>query len=342
MDVSTPQTFWNDSGYHLFTKTDEGHLAISDDFLRAYLSRGELRPVPESCENEVKLHSMLMEQPWRPVTPVHLVAIKDPDARENFQVLLKFRDRLAKAQTLEAAYSAVFQDGPVDVPPIFLDHMVHIILRNILEGQSDPMKMRAAEILFREQTVTIQDGNILCADSETVDMYATTGGFGSLGQLLRDAETPTRQIELDILSDENADIYWSRDTNFDTVIDLSFTRPGLDAFARVLEMWIHHFHGFSVSIQPVQQITDEKWVWHVGLDSEANGILNDLYNGVDVDETRRGRILSLFRLDFDDTSAIASQYVGRPVYMGIAINERNRLRVKPQNLLVNLPLGERS
>ena len=41
--------FWHDSGYHLLTETAEGRLGVSDDFLRAYLMRPEIRPVDDSC-----------------------------------------------------------------------------------------------------------------------------------------------------------------------------------------------------------------------------------------------------------------------------------------------------
>ena len=337
-----PDDFWRDSGFHLLRLTENGHLAITDDFFRAYLSRPELKPVPESCDTERRLHAMLIDDPWRPVTPVHLVGIKDKDARENYQVLLRFRDRLAGAETLEAAYLSIFSDGPVDIPPLFLDHMVHIILRRILDGTSDPMLLRAGECLFREQSVTTQDGNVLVADSETVEMYAATGGFGSLGQLLRDAATPIRSVELDVLTEENRDIYWQRDTRFDTVLDISFTRPGLDALCRVLERWVLHFLGARVSIQPVQRITDEKWTWHVGLDAESSSILNDLYQSAPVSDARLARLLSLFRLEFADSAAVDPPLAGRPVYLGMAMSERNRLRLKPQNLLVNLPLARRS
>jgi hypothetical protein len=32
---------------------------------------------------------------------------------------------------------------------------------------------------------------------------------------------------------------------------------------------------------------------------------------------------------------------GRPVYLGLMTDEGGRLKLKPQNLLVNLPLAER-
>jgi len=37
-----------------------------------------------------------------------------------------------------------------------------------------------------------------------------------------------------------------------------------------------------------------------------------------------------------------SSIAGRPVYMGLCMTEEGRLKLKPQNLLVNLPLAERA
>ena len=33
---------------------------------------------------------------------------------------------------------------------------------------------------------------------------------------------------------------------------------------------------------------------------------------------------------------------GHPVYLGMAVDERKNLQLKPQNLLINLPLAQRS
>jgi hypothetical protein len=54
----------------------------------------------------------------------------------------------------------------------------------------------------------------------------------------------------------------------------------------VLEAWTLHFSGAAVGIQPVPRIDDERWVWHIGLDDEASGFLNDLYQGAVIDEAR--------------------------------------------------------
>lgn len=332
--------FWRDSGYHLLGTTGEGRLAVSDDFLRAYLMRPEVRPVAESCAAERALHESLMADPCRAVGEPEIGRLADPDARDNYRVVLSFRDRLLAADDLEACYLACFTGAAGEpLPPLFLDQMAHVILRHILDGTDDGLRARAGELLFREQRVTIQDGNILAADAEVVEMYATTGGFGALGQLIAEAQTPLRGIELEVLDERNSDAYWERDRAYDTVLNLSFASGGLDAFCRVLEAWVRHFLAVEVSIQPVQQIRDERWVWHVGLDAEGTRLLNDLYTGEEVDEARMARLLSLFRLEFRDPRVMRPDIAGRPVYLALAMTEDSRLRVKPQNLLVNLPLA---
>ncbi len=342
--------FWRDSGYHLMTRTAEGRLAVGDDFLRAYFQRPEMRPVEESCPAERALHQALIANPREAVSDQRLAALADPDARENYGLVLNFRDRLVAAGTIEECYLQNFLQPPISntpgadaaIPPLFIDQMAHVILRGILDGCEDGLRARAGELLFREQKVTINDGHVMAADAETVEMHAASGGFGSLGRLIVEAQAPLRTVQLDVLGQDNADIYWSRDQRYDTVLNLNFAGPGLDALTRVLEAWVEHFLAVAVSIQPVQTISDEKWVWHVGLDAEGNALLNDLYNGVEVGEARLARLLALFRLEFADPSATTSEIAGRPVYLAMAMTPEGVLHLKPQNLLVNLPLAQRS
>jgi len=49
-------------------------------------------------------------------------------------------------------------------------------------------------------------------------------------------------------------------------------------------------------------------------------------------------VLSLFRLEFRDFAVMLPRVAGKPVYLAMAMSEGRRLRLKPQNLLVNLPL----
>lgn len=338
--------FWRDSGYHLLRQEPEtGRLAVTDAFLTAYLRRPELRPVEESCAAEIALHERLLANPREAVSEARLAALADPDTRENYQIALAFRDRLVRAGTVEAAYARIFA-GPegaapvrVPVPPLFLDQLAHVIARALLEGCEDGLRARAAELLFREQQVTINDGHIMAADAETVEMYATTGGFGDLGRLVVEAQTPLRRVDLEVIDEANAAIYWTRDQRHDLVLNLNFAGAGLDALCRVLEAWVRRFHEVEVSLQPVQEIRDEKWAWHLGLDAEGSRLLNDLYNGVEVGEARLARLLSLFRLDFRDPGVMRPELAGRPVYLALCMSESGRLKLKPQNLLVNLPLA---
>lgn len=332
--------FWKESGFHLLERDSQGHLAVTEEFLRAYFARPELRPVAEACPAERALHAELLVDPCRSVATDRLAALADADARDNYGYFLGFRDRLLAAGTVEACYLQIFRDGAVGVPPLFIDHMVHVILRNILDETEDTLRARAGELLFREQRVTIEEGAVLLADDETVAMRARTGGAGGLGRLLIETGTPPVAVTLDILRQDNADLYWARSERYDTVLEVNFTSAGLDALCRVLEAWVAHFVKADVAIQPVQEISDERWVWHVGLDAEGSALLNDFYNDKEVSEDRHARLLSLFRLDFDDPGLMRPDIAGRPVYLAMAMTPDNSLRLKPQNLLCNLPLAE--
>jgi Family of unknown function (DUF6352) len=335
--------FWRSSGYHLLETDADGWLRASDDFLRAYLLRPELVPVEDSCAEELRLHQDLLERPRLEVAAARLEHLADPDARDNYRAVLRFRDRLIARPTVEAAYLDLVREGVEGIPPLFLDQLVHVILRHALDGWGDPFCLRAAELLFREQQVTIQEGAIMVADEETVAMHASgrAGGqeFGSLGGLLLEGDVALRDVALDVMDEANAHSYWQRSDRFDQVLDIGFTRPGLDALCRVLEAWVRHLMQVEVVVQPVQKISDERWVWHVGLDVEASRLLNDLYEGCEVGETRLARLLSLFRLEFRDADAMLARVRGRPVYLGLAMTEAKRVKLKPQNLLLNLPFA---
>jgi hypothetical protein len=332
--------FWRSSGFHLLQRDARGWLRVTPHFLRAYLARPEMRPVEESCPAEHALYDALLENPVRPVAEPEIEAIKDADARENYRIVLRFRDLLTEHGTIEASYLAIVTSGRGDIPSLFVEQLVHAIVRNVLSDCTDPMRLRAAELFFREQNVSLDEGRVMLADEEVVDMFAQSGGMGGLGQLLVESMTPMRQIDLDVLDDDNKDIYWDRSDRFDTVIDFRFTQPALDAFARVMEAWIAHFLEMRVRIQPVQEIRDERWSWHIGLDAEATRILNALYEDEEVSLEELEQIVGLFRLDFRDDRGVSASMRGKPVYLGIAMTPDRKLRMKPQNLLTNLPLSE--
>jgi hypothetical protein len=332
--------FWPSCGYRLLIAGADRRLTLTDDFLRSQLLRPELAPVPDSDAAELALHDALLADPRRSVPPADIERLGDPDARANYAVWLRFRDRLLAAPSIEAAFVGLFRGEGVDVPPLLVHHVTQILLRHILGTEADPLEARAAEMLFRAQKITVlEDGAVMAADDATVEMHASGEAFGSLGELLARNRTPVRTVDLDVLQSDNAGIYWERSERFDTAVSLNRGQPALAALCRVLERWVAHFLGVVVRIEPLRAIDDPRWSWHVGLDAEASALLNDLYNEVDVDESRRKRLLCLFRLDFADPAAMRPALAGKPVYLGMAMDAGSRLRLKAQNLLMNLPLA---
>ena len=115
--------FWLSCGHHLLDRDEGGGLVVTDEFLKVYLARPELTPPPDACVVEKTLHAALMADPRRHVAADEIGAIADADARENWQVMVAFRDRLMRHRTLEAAYLDIVRSG-AKVPHIFLNQLV--------------------------------------------------------------------------------------------------------------------------------------------------------------------------------------------------------------------------
>ena len=334
------QDYWVSSGYRLLETKPEGGLALTDAFLRLLISRPELAPIPESCERELALHDALIADPRAIIPSAQLLLVRDVDAQENYRIFLRFRDRLVAAPSLQSAYLSLFQGSGVDVPPLFVFHLTQLLLRHVLGDTADPLHARMAECLFRTQKVTLlEDGGVMAADYETIETFSETGGFGHIGELLKKQNLKTRSIDLDVLNADNAEDYWKRDERYDFAVSLNRGQPALDALCRVLEQWIGHFLGVKVKITHRSEIDDRRWAWHVGLDAVASSILNDLYNNKAVEEERMARLLCLFELTFDNPAEMRPALAGKPVYLGLGMDEHNLLKIKPQNLLLNLPLA---
>jgi hypothetical protein len=280
-----------------------------------------------------------MRNPRLQVKEKDLESLEDSDARDNYKIVLRFRDRLVEAGTVEACYRGLFRAG-IDLPPMFLDQMAHVILRNLLSEASDPLELRASELFFREQKATIQEGHALLADLETVEMHASGTKYGSLGRLIVEAQGAAATANLDVLDRSNAALYWERESRHDTVISLTFGCAAVDALCRVMEAWIFHFLKIRTKITPLRKIEETRWPWHIGLDAESSAILNALWKGEQVDPGRMRRILALFRMDFAEPAALRADIAGRPVYLALSADEADVVRVKPQNLILNLPLNE--
>src|SRR5262245_7622254 len=160
--------FWLSCGHHLLDRDDGGGLVVTDEFLKLYLARPELAPPAEACVVERTLHAALLAVPRRPVGTDEIAAIADADARENWQVMIAFRDHLLRHRTLEAAYAALARNGMGATPPLFINQLMHVILRNVLDECADPFVVRAAEMMFRPQRLTVHEGALVAADDELI------------------------------------------------------------------------------------------------------------------------------------------------------------------------------
>lgn len=326
--------FWISSGHHLLDRDAAGRLTVTDAFLKAYLARPELLPPEDACDAERRLHhELLVHHPRRTVTAEEIAAIDDADARENWTFMIAFRDRLLGAPSLEEAYLELATGRAADIPPIFMDQLTHVVLRNALDGESDPQVLRAGELFFRPQRVAFHEGGILLADLEAIERHERERqAFPLLGMLGGPAVTA-----LDILDAGNAAAYFDRSEAFDMVLDLR-TRSARSGLAAAMTAWVRHLLDVRVEIEPVDRVEDDDWAWFVGLDAEATRIGNALWQGEEPAEGGSERIMALFRLRFADPLAARPEIGPRPVWLILAMTQEGRIRMKPQNLLAGLPL----
>jgi len=328
--------FWLSCGHHLLDRDEGGGLVATDDFLKVYLARPELAPPPEACAAERALHAALLAEPRRAVAAAEIAAIADGDARENWSVMLAFRDHLLRHRTIEAAYIALVRDGIGSTPILFINQLVHVILRNALDECEDTLMLRAAEMFFRTQRLTSHEGSLIAADEE---MIAAAGEMPASPLVTMLGLDPGPNV--DILGADNRDIYWDRSDLFDTALDLTAGREGLAALARVMEIWLRHLLSLEVTIEPLTEMRDVNLAWYVGLDAEGTRIGDALWNGDEFDETERASVVGLFRMTFADPSVTIEKVGSEPVFLILAMNGDKLMRMKPQNFVTGLPLRAR-
>ena len=326
------QDFWLSCGHHLVDRATGGGLLASDEFLKAYLARPEITPPPGACAAERDLHARLLANPRRPVPASEIAALADADARENWELMLGFRNHLVRHPTLEAAYLSIVRQG-LKFPHVFLNQLAHVILRNALDGCDDAFVLRAAELFFRPQKLTLHEGSLVAADEETV---AGIGGK-PLSPLVSMLGLPAA-AEFDVLNEDNAATYWERSDLFDMALDLTAGRHGLDALGQALERWIAHLLAVDTDIEPLTEMRDVPLTWYVGLDAEGTRIGDAFWNGETVDEGALARVVGLFRLTFREPSLIVERAKGERVYLILAMTADKVLRMKPQNLVTGLPI----
>ena len=325
--------FWIACGYHLLDHNASGRLVVTDEFLKAYFVRPELVPPEAACTVERRLHQELLADPRRIVAVDEVAAIADADARENWQFVLAFRKLLLREPTLEAAYLALIRSKSINLPPLFVNHLVHVILRNALDGCEDPFVPRAAELFFRPQRVVPHEHSLLLGDEEVIGGPNPTPVL-SLMSLVRTATG----ADVDVLTEANADSYWQRSDQFDLALEFTGGTRGPAALADAMMRWTSHLLRVDVRIEPLTALRDAKLTWYVGLDAEATRMGDRLWNGDALDDRTMARVLALFRLTFADADLVADTIGQEPVYLILAMTSDQLVRMKPQNLLAGLPI----
>src|SRR5215468_5297631 len=325
--------FWLSCGHHLLDRDAGGGLVVTDEFLKAYFARPELAPPPEACVVERTLHATLMREPRRHIMANDIATIADADARENWQVMVAFRDLLLRHPTIEAAYLSLVRNGHGGTPILFINQLVHVIPRNALDGCDDPFVLRAAEMFFRAQRMTVHEGSLLAADEERIggsEVQPTSPLVGMLGI--------ERAADIDVLQADRAQAYWGRSDRFDMALDMTAGRRGVAALGGVIERWVAHLLSVDVTVEPLVEMRDASFTWYVGLDAEATRIGDALWNNDELDEDERAQVVALYALRFKDPGIVIDKVAREPVYLFVAMTPDKVLRLKPQNLVTGLPI----
>jgi hypothetical protein len=246
--------------------------------------------------------------------------------------MIAWRDHLVRHGTLESAYLEIVRRN-IRLPQVFVGQLIQVILRNALNDCTDAFILRAAEMFFRPQKLTVEGNSIIAWDEEAaagVDRRHQSPLFALLG--LQAA------IEADVLNDITADSYWERSDRFDIGLDLTAGQRGAAALGQVIARWISHLLAVNVAVEPLTELRDEPLSWYVGLSADATRIGDAIWNGNVLDSELRERLVGLYRLDFHDPSDVIEKVRGEPVYLLVAMAAGEVLRLKPQNLVNGLPI----
>ena len=101
---------------------------------------------------------------------------------------------------------------------------------------------------------------------------------------------------------------------------------------------MNHLLAIEVDIEPLVEANDVNLTWYVGLDAQGTKIGDDLWNGEELDDAARGRVVGLYRLTFRDPAPVLDKAKGEPIYLIMAMTPDGMLRLKPQNLVTGLPI----
>jgi len=193
--------------------------------------------------------------------------------------------------------------------------------------------LRAAEMFFRPQKLAFQESAVTAIDEETESQFSRQPPSPLVALLGLPATA-----EVDMLDDNTAGTYWERSDRFDTALDLTAAGRGSVALGEIVARWLSHLLAIDVVVEPLTELRNAPLSWYVGLDSEATRIGDAIWNGEDLDDATRARLIGLYRLTFRNPADMIEKVRGEPVYLLAATAADQVLRLKPQNLVTGLPI----
>ena len=322
--------FWVASGHHLTRLNAQGRMLVTDELLLAWLARPEILPPADACAAERAMHRRLLASPRTQVSELEIAALQDPDAQDNWRFFLTLRNRLLQAGTIEEGYAQILKEG-LKLPVVFLSQLLQLILRNALDGCDDPQVLRAAECFFRPQRAHVKDGHLLLADDELVALFEAEMQSSPLTAMFSGGID-----SLDVLGGGNEWTYWSRSDAHTTVLNFGGDPEARRGMAKALEAFIRHMLRVDVTVTPHTRAENVDLRWYVGLDRSGTAIGDALWH----DRPLPAALVGLFELQFNDQTAMRSDLAGQPIWLILGQEKDGAIRMKPQNLLVGLPLAE--
>ena len=106
------------------------------------------------------------------------------------------------------------------------------------------------------------------------------------------------------MNDDNAEHYCEHSDQFHMALDLTAGRRGLQALGEVIARWIAHLLAVEVDGRAADRAARREV--HLVCRARRRGtrIGDALWNGEELDEAARGRVVGLFRLTFRDPDVV--------------------------------------
>jgi hypothetical protein len=349
--------FWPDCGHHLLQADERGWLLPTRRLPGRLDGTARTGPGARILPRRSRPARSPAARPHAPGARTQLAALLDADARENYTHFISAARRAAAGRHAAGLAAAALAPGPH--PGAAAVHRPHRAGRGarLLDGEN-AFEARAGEMLFRRSASARTKADLLAGDQETLDLQRETLGFGDLGRLLAQAALPVRAQQMQVLQPTRQQPTGPKPR-----------RPGgRHVFLLDLTHEVKQELGHGLSFQLTHALGPEGAGQRAGALGSALAGRGGAHHAAAEDRRRamalapgpgrRGqpaarrpvpgpgrrarpaaRLLSLFRLDFDDAREMRPDVAGKPVYLGLMATTEQVLRIKPQNLLLNLPLA---